>query len=352
MTKDDILGGNPDVQEQKYEGTVDGQATGSDNVGSGQTTTGGANDDVPQYDGGASLPAMTYDEVKDFADTPQEPNADISGMKDKPDPDGESDVNDETLSNTLPDGSSALDNTSSKPTQNSNANAPWGDGDFYTWAFNQLEPYKPPTQEEIEAERKKQKRNALLAAIGDGLGAFHTAFAHARGEKPMAIPNMSGKLQERYDKIKAERDKNSAFYLNSYLNLMRQKRADETAEINAQYKRDLISLRQQDMEYKMNKYQAEIDRLVAQGKTEEARQLALQAQAEYYQARADGVRISNMPTIKTTVSNGPKGKTTTVTTTKHDDPAVVNNNAQVGSNDKGKGYGDDEIEQGSKGRGY
>lgn len=79
--------------------------------------------------------------------------------------------------------------------------------------YKRLNPYTPPTAEELEAERKKQKRDAVFAAIGDGLNAFHQAYANARGVKPIAEnTSISGKMLDRYEKLKKERDALSREY--------------------------------------------------------------------------------------------------------------------------------------------
>lgn len=64
-----------------------------------------------------------------------------------------------------------------------------------------------PTEEQLKAEKKRHKRNAVLAAIGDGVaalanlggtiyGAPHTEYA----------PTLSTNMQERYEKLRKERE--------------------------------------------------------------------------------------------------------------------------------------------------
>ena len=48
----------------------------------------------------------------------------------------------------------------------------------YEEMFRLLNPYKPPTQEELEKERKKQRREQIFAAIGDGISALSNLFLH------------------------------------------------------------------------------------------------------------------------------------------------------------------------------
>lgn len=46
----------------------------------------------------------------------------------------------------------------------------------YEEMFRQLYPYKPPTHEELEKERKKQRREQIFAAIGDGISALSNLY--------------------------------------------------------------------------------------------------------------------------------------------------------------------------------
>ena len=78
----------------------------------------------------------------------------------------------------------------------------------YVEMMQQLSPYKPPTEEELAKERRKQKRETVFAAIGDGLNAFHLAYANQRGVKPLTTNvSMSGMVRDRYEKLKKERER-------------------------------------------------------------------------------------------------------------------------------------------------
>jgi len=98
----------------------------------------------------------------------------------------------------------------------------------YVEMMQQLSPYKPPTEEELAKERRKQKRETVFAAIGDGLNAFHLAYANQRGVKPLTTNvSMSGMVRDRYEKLKKERDARTQEYLNAYL---RAAQADQQQE--------------------------------------------------------------------------------------------------------------------------
>ena len=91
----------------------------------------------------------------------------------------------------------------------------------YADMMQQLSPYKPPTEEEMKQERKRMKREAIFAAIGDGLNAFHQAYAATRGIKPITDnESMTGKLRDRYERLRKERETNQAQYANAYIRAM------------------------------------------------------------------------------------------------------------------------------------
>lgn len=101
----------------------------------------------------------------------------------------------------------------------------------YEDMFRKLNPYKPPTQEELEKERKKQKREQIFAAIGDGISALSNLFFTTQ-----YAPNMysgrntaSQRTRERWDRLAAERNANMTAYING---LMRARQADDTYNDN------------------------------------------------------------------------------------------------------------------------
>ena len=91
------------------------------------------------------------------------------------------------------------------------------------------EDYGQPTPEQLEEERKRNKRNALLATIGDGLAAFHKAYSHARGVKPMELENLSDKMYNRMEKIRKEREANKLAYQNARMDQQAQAHEDTKA---------------------------------------------------------------------------------------------------------------------------
>lgn len=101
----------------------------------------------------------------------------------------------------------------------------------YEELFKLLNPYKPPTQEELEKERKKQKREQIFAAIGDGISALSNLYFTTQ-----YAPNMysgrntaSQRVKDRWDKLAADRNANMTAYING---LMRARQADDAYDYN------------------------------------------------------------------------------------------------------------------------
>ena len=96
----------------------------------------------------------------------------------------------------------------------------------YEEMFRLLNPYKPPTQEELEKERKKQRREQIFAAIGDGISALSNLYFTTK-----YAPNMysghntaSQRVKDRWRKLTADRNANMTAYING---LMRARQADD-----------------------------------------------------------------------------------------------------------------------------
>lgn len=93
----------------------------------------------------------------------------------------------------------------------------------YLEMYQRLSPFKPPTDEELERERRKARRDKTFAAIGDGIAALSNLFFTTRGA-PNAYNgghSLSGKTRERWDKLIKEREANQREYMRGYLEAMR-----------------------------------------------------------------------------------------------------------------------------------
>lgn len=147
----------------------------------------------------------------------------------------------------------------------------------YVQLFQQLTPYRPPTQEELEKEKKKQKREAIFAAIGDGIAALSNLFFTTKGAPNSYNPqySLSDAYKKRYDKLKAEREANNREYLAGYMRAMQADDANDKAERawNRQLERDRISDNRYNNEWNRNeeRYNREWERNDARYKDEQER---------------------------------------------------------------------------------
>lgn len=99
----------------------------------------------------------------------------------------------------------------------------------YTELYKKLNPYTPPTAEELEKEKKKQKRDRIFAAIGDGISALSNLFFTTQYAPNMYTGKntMSERTKVRYDKLMKEREGKEKEY---YEGLMKAKIADEEGD--------------------------------------------------------------------------------------------------------------------------
>lgn len=119
----------------------------------------------------------------------------------------------------------------------------------YVEMFQKMSPYKPPTEEELEKERKKEKREKIFAAIGDGIAALSNLFFTTKGAPNAYDPknSLSAKAQERWDKLKKERDENGRYYTAAYMQAM--KNDEEGARDDRNWRHQLEREGVQDQRY-------------------------------------------------------------------------------------------------------
>lgn len=96
----------------------------------------------------------------------------------------------------------------------------------YEQMYMMLNPYRPPTAEELESERKMKKREHTFAAISDGISALANLYFTTQ-----YAPNMftgkdtqSEQVRKRWEKIEEERKENMKAYI---AGLMKARAADD-----------------------------------------------------------------------------------------------------------------------------
>jgi hypothetical protein len=78
----------------------------------------------------------------------------------------------------------------------------------YEQYLRNLERLEEQKRDRLAEDKERLKRQQLFATIGDGLSAFHEAYNNTRGIKPITSgKSMTGKWQERYDKLMSDIDK-------------------------------------------------------------------------------------------------------------------------------------------------
>lgn len=99
----------------------------------------------------------------------------------------------------------------------------------YEEMYRKLNPYKPPTEEELEGERKKRKRQEMWAAIGDGISALSNLYFTSQGAPNayQAANNQSEAVRQRWEKLSADREAKMKAYIDGLTRARSLDKADE-----------------------------------------------------------------------------------------------------------------------------
>ena len=143
----------------------------------------------------------------------------------------------------------------------------------YVEILRHLTPFTPPTAEEVEKDRRRQRSREAIAAIGDGVRAISNLVATANYAPNAYKPTetMLGSVQDRYEKLRAAKKADADAYLQAYM------RAKQLDDHNDQA-RDALQLRREqaalDHQLKLAKQSQEYQKWVAQlGEKEADRKL-------------------------------------------------------------------------------
>lgn len=127
----------------------------------------------------------------------------------------------------------------SKPSSGAGAPASGGGGGGYEELFKKLNPYTPPMADELEKEKKRERRAQLFAAIGDGITALSNLYFASQYAPNMynGQNTLTGANKVRYDKLIKDRDEKNMAYFNG---LLRARQADaEAANLERSWQRQL-----------------------------------------------------------------------------------------------------------------
>lgn len=89
----------------------------------------------------------------------------------------------------------------------------------YAQMYETFAPGRPETAEEKAKREKREKSEAVLAAVGDGISALSNLFFTTRGARSSynASQGMSARTRERWDKLRQEREANSKAWFDGYV---------------------------------------------------------------------------------------------------------------------------------------
>lgn len=177
----------------------------------------------------------------------------------------------------------------------------------YTEMFQKLNPYKPPTAEEVEKERKRERREKLFSAIGDGVSALANLYFASQGAPNMYDPktSMSGKVKDHWDKLRKEREDNAYKFSSAMLNAARldeeRKNGDRNYMLAVQRHEDSNNQWQQQFDEQkrhneageqLAREKAQAENELAQKKFDEGvRQFNVSSQQQAQRIRQEGQRI-------------------------------------------------------------
>lgn len=157
----------------------------------------------------------------------------------------------------------------------------------YDWWFREQAKREAEDEARYAEQEERLKRRKLFDTLGHGFGAFHEAYARARGETPMVeASKYGGKWQAQWDKLQEDRAKNRTAHMNARVSMLE-------AQQRSEDKNALRILRENATNERLKKYQSEIDLLLMRGETEKAKAKKAEADALVAKARADKLNIDN-----------------------------------------------------------
>ena len=90
----------------------------------------------------------------------------------------------------------------------------------YTEMFSRLNPYQPPTKEQLEEERKKERREKTFASISDAISALSDLYFTSQYAPNMYNPekSQSKQVQGKWDKLRTDREAQMNAYIRGLMN--------------------------------------------------------------------------------------------------------------------------------------
>lgn len=212
----------------------------------------------------------------------------------------------------------------------------------YAEMYEKMNPNKPETADERTKREKKEKRDAIFSALGDGISALSNLWFTSQYAPNSfdASKGMSATTKDRWEKLRRERDANSRQYFDGYMRALamddannkddrnwrhtieREKIADERYEVKAEREKALADLEEKLKNHQITtaEYRAEQERIKAAyaEDTEKLKQDNLKAGIQQKKAAAGAANASAKASLAKADSysnggTGGKGKKYTLT---------------------------------------
>lgn len=185
----------------------------------------------------------------------------------------------------------------------------------YEEMYKRLNPYKPPTEEEAESFRKKEKREKLFSSISDGISALSNLYFTTKGAPNMfdyknaAFPSVESK----WERLRHERKAQMDAYVKG---LMQAKQADDEWDYRLGVDAFNRGVKGRELEFKINKDKRdaalhEVELLLMEGKISEqtARARKAKIDADYAEKiHQSEINKNNAATENSRASAGSKNQ--------------------------------------------
>lgn len=150
----------------------------------------------------------------------------------------------------------------------------------YAEMFQAMNPYQMPTKEEIEKQRKKEKRERLFASISDAISAMSNLYFTTQYAPNMYNPQNSlyNGVDDRWTRLRKERDANRDRYVDGYLKAVQ---ADDLQKIRQQNADTTANYKKAEAERKAAIAKAQNDALAARQRKDDAAANLAEKKLEY-----------------------------------------------------------------------
>lgn len=146
----------------------------------------------------------------------------------------------------------------------------------------QLDRTKAPTPAMLNQRRKQLRNEAIIAAVADGLSALGSLYFTTKGGVPVFKPEngLSRRAGAWYNQAKEQDERNAAKHMGLLQNVYSMLRGRDAEKAAAAHQQWEDAMKEESHNMSMQKVGAEIQKLMSEGKLDEAKELLERAKAE------------------------------------------------------------------------